>query len=131
MCCLCVYMFFNVLLHQQQTTLLFCPIINLGFSLHNDSKSWSTCASTASRPLYMVPHSLRFRNGMAVASKQQKIPRYFWYVWKIYEHLLTDVSLGFAAGVMVAASFWSLLAPAIEISEASMGSWAFLPVAVG
>ena len=29
---------------------------------------------------------------------------------------------GFAAGVMVAASFWSLLAPALESSEA-MGPW--------
>ncbi len=28
-----------------------------------------------------------------------------------------DGMLGFAAGVMVAASFWSLLAPAIEMSE--------------
>uniref|UniRef100_A0A1I7XNK5 Zinc transporter ZIP11 n=1 Tax=Heterorhabditis bacteriophora TaxID=37862 RepID=A0A1I7XNK5_HETBA len=43
----------------------------------------------------------------------------------------TDVSLGFAAGVMTAASFWSLLAPAIEISEHTMGSLAFLPVAIG
>ncbi|KAK5982507.1 Zinc transporter ZIP11 [Trichostrongylus colubriformis] len=41
------------------------------------------------------------------------------------------LSLGFAAGVMTAASFWSLLAPAIEISEKTMGSLAFLPVAVG
>ncbi|MGC9308684.1 MAG: ZIP family metal transporter [Thermoplasmatota archaeon] len=30
---------------------------------------------------------------------------------------LLDIMLGFAAGVMVAASFWSLLAPAIELSE--------------
>lgn len=37
---------------------------------------------------------------------------------------------GFAAGVMVAASFWSLLAPAIEESE-SMGKFAFVPAAVG
>ncbi|MBQ4466073.1 MAG: ZIP family metal transporter, partial [Oscillospiraceae bacterium] len=37
---------------------------------------------------------------------------------------------GFAAGVMVAASFWSLLDPAIE-SSASMGNLAFLPAAVG
>ncbi|VDM38018.1 unnamed protein product [Toxocara canis] len=44
---------------------------------------------------------------------------------------LLDVSLGFAAGVMTAASFWSLLAPAIEISETNMGSLAFIPVAVG
>uniref|UniRef100_A0A7E4VUU6 Zinc transporter ZIP11 n=1 Tax=Panagrellus redivivus TaxID=6233 RepID=A0A7E4VUU6_PANRE len=42
-----------------------------------------------------------------------------------------DVSLGFAAGVMTAASFWSLLAPAIEISEAKFEKWAFLPVAIG
>lgn len=28
-----------------------------------------------------------------------------------------DTSLGFAAGVMIAASFWSLLAPAIELSR--------------
>lgn len=28
-----------------------------------------------------------------------------------------DITLGFGAGVMIAASFWSLLAPAIEISE--------------
>src|SRR4030043_1656574 len=30
---------------------------------------------------------------------------------------ILDTMLGFAAGVMVAASFWSLLAPAIEMSE--------------
>ncbi|MDO4806515.1 MAG: ZIP family metal transporter [Coriobacteriales bacterium] len=37
---------------------------------------------------------------------------------------------GFAAGVMVAASFWSLLAPALESSE-HMGRLAFVPAAVG
>ena len=37
---------------------------------------------------------------------------------------------GFAAGVMVAASIWSLLIPAIEQSD-SMGRWAFLPAAIG
>lgn len=37
---------------------------------------------------------------------------------------------GFAAGVMVAASFWSLLVPAIEQSS-SMGKFAFIPAAVG
>ena len=31
-----------------------------------------------------------------------------------------DIMLGFAAGVMIAASFWSLLNPAIEMSG---GSW--------
>ena len=37
---------------------------------------------------------------------------------------------GFAAGVMVAASFWSLLQPALE-SSAHMGSLSFVPAAVG
>ncbi len=37
---------------------------------------------------------------------------------------------GFAAGVMVAASVWSLLIPAIEQSF-EMGNWSFLPATVG
>ena len=37
---------------------------------------------------------------------------------------------GFAAGVMVAASFWSLLQPALDES-AGMGKLAFLPAAIG
>lgn len=41
-----------------------------------------------------------------------------------------DGMLGFAAGVMIAASFWSLLAPAIEMSEGGpLPSW--VPAAVG
>lgn len=38
--------------------------------------------------------------------------------------------LGFASGVMVAASVWSLLIPAMEMSE-DMGQLAFVPAAVG
>lgn len=38
--------------------------------------------------------------------------------------------LGFAGGVMVAASVWSLLLPAIDMSE-SYGDWSFIPAAVG
>ena len=37
---------------------------------------------------------------------------------------------GFAAGVMVAASVWSLLIPALEQSE-SMGKLSFIPAVVG
>ncbi|MBR5618500.1 MAG: ZIP family metal transporter, partial [Clostridia bacterium] len=37
---------------------------------------------------------------------------------------------GFAAGVMVAASIWSLIVPAIDQS-AAMGRWAFLPAFAG
>ena len=46
-------------------------------------------------------------------------------------NLLVQRSLtGFAAGVMVAASVWSLLIPAMEQAEA-MGQWAFVPAAAG
>eukprot|EP00055_Hartaetosiga_balthica_P012923 m.64319 g.64319 ORF g.64319 m.64319 type:complete len:292 (-) comp8110_c0_seq1:360-1235(-) len=43
-----------------------------------------------------------------------------------------DGSLGFAGGVMVAASFWSLIAPSIEIAEGNgFGSLSFIPSAIG
>ena len=37
---------------------------------------------------------------------------------------------GFAAGVMVAASIWSLLLPAME-QAADMGRWSFVPAVAG
>ena len=43
---------------------------------------------------------------------------------------LQKTLLGFASGVMVAASVWSLLIPAMEMEE-SKGAWAVLPAAVG
>ena len=43
---------------------------------------------------------------------------------------LQRILTGFAAGVMVAASFWSLLQPALEGSE-HMGKLSFVPAAVG
>jgi len=43
---------------------------------------------------------------------------------------LLDGMLGFSGGVMIAASYWSLLAPAIEIAE-NMGGFAWLPAAGG
>ena len=44
---------------------------------------------------------------------------------------LLDGSLGFAAGVMIAASFWSLLAPSIEKAEQLGYEWTWFPAAVG
>jgi zinc transporter, ZIP family len=38
--------------------------------------------------------------------------------------------LGFASGVMIAASFWSLLAPAIDMAE-EMGGFGWMEAAVG
>ena len=46
-------------------------------------------------------------------------------------HRIVHLSLlGFAAGVMTAASVWSLLIPAMEQSGA-MGKWSFLPAFIG
>ena len=42
-----------------------------------------------------------------------------------------NLMLGFASGVMIAASFWSLLQPAIERAEASEGIPAYLVATVG
>jgi zinc transporter, ZIP family len=41
-----------------------------------------------------------------------------------------DTALGFTAGVMIAASFWSLLAPAIALTE-EMGGISWLPALIG
>ncbi len=39
------------------------------------------------------------------------------FFFKTFNQRFLDSMLGFAAGVMIAASFWSLLAPAIELAE--------------
>lgn len=44
---------------------------------------------------------------------------------------LLDSMLGFAAGVMIAASFWSLLAPSIELAEESSSLPAWFPAVAG
>ena len=52
------------------------------------------------------------------------------FVRKELNRNLQKALLGFAAGVMVASSVWSLLIPAIELSE-DMGRLAFLPAIGG
>ncbi len=46
-------------------------------------------------------------------------------------HKLNAFFLGLASGVMIAASVWSLLLPAIAQSKAVFHAWAFLPAAIG
>ncbi|MFN2130688.1 MAG: ZIP family metal transporter [Anaerolineae bacterium] len=52
------------------------------------------------------------------------------FFFKNIRRSVLDGMLGFAAGVMVAASYWSLLAPAIEMAERA-GGIAWVPAAVG
>ncbi|MFC3931904.1 ZIP family metal transporter [Streptococcus dentapri] len=54
------------------------------------------------------------------------------FFFKNISRKLLDIMMGFAAGVMIAASFWSLLAPSISYAkEASYGNWSWIPAAVG
>ncbi|MBN2533251.1 MAG: ZIP family metal transporter [Spirochaetales bacterium] len=52
------------------------------------------------------------------------------FFFKTISRKILDGMLGFAGGVMIAASFWSLLAPAIDLSR-DMGIIPWLPAVVG
>ncbi|MBE0503014.1 MAG: ZIP family metal transporter [Desulfuromonadales bacterium] len=52
------------------------------------------------------------------------------FFFRTVNRKLLDGMLGFAAGVMIAASYWSLLAPAIAMTEAA-GGIPWLPPAIG
>lgn len=54
----------------------------------------------------------------------------FVFFFKNMNRVLLDGMLGFTGGVMIAASYWSLLAPAIEMSTGE-GFMKIVPVAVG
>lgn len=53
------------------------------------------------------------------------------FFFKAINKKVLDGMLGFAAGVMIAASFWSLLAPAIEMTEQSSSIPSFIPALIG
>ena len=52
------------------------------------------------------------------------------FFFKTINKKVLDGMLGFAAGVMIAASFWSLLAPSIDLSE-EMGLIPWIPAVIG
>ncbi len=52
------------------------------------------------------------------------------FFFKTINRKVLDLMLGFAAGVMIAASFWSLLAPAIEMAAESGGP-PYVPAVIG
>ncbi|MCL7454417.1 MAG: ZIP family metal transporter [Anaerolineae bacterium] len=53
------------------------------------------------------------------------------FFFKQVNRTVLDGMLGFAAGVMIAASYWSLLAPAIELAEQTSSMPAWVPATVG
>ncbi len=52
------------------------------------------------------------------------------FMTKKMNTLIQKLLLGFASGVMVAASVWSLLIPSLDLS-ASLGKFAFIPAVIG
>jgi len=52
------------------------------------------------------------------------------FFFRTINRKVLDGMLGFAAGVMIAASFWSLLAPGIELAE-KMGITPWIPAVIG
>lgn len=55
----------------------------------------------------------------------------FVFFFKSMRRSIYDAMLGFTGGVMIAASFWSLLAPSIMYSEKLYPGYAWMPAAVG
>lgn len=53
------------------------------------------------------------------------------YLKKEFSRKTLDILLGFAAGVMIAASFFSLLLPGLELAKPVWGAWSFLPPTCG
>jgi ZIP family zinc transporter len=51
------------------------------------------------------------------------------FVFKEIKPKILNMMLGFASGIMIAASFWSLLLPALELTEGTKHAW--FPVVVG
>lgn len=75
------------------------------------------------------PMQTNFLNGLSPLHQALIATGFTWFVtalgaglvffFKSINRKILDSMLGFAAGVMIAASFWSLLAPAIQMSEES------------
>ncbi|MDX5321507.1 MAG: ZIP family metal transporter, partial [Bacteroidota bacterium] len=56
----------------------------------------------------------------------------FVFLFKEVTRKWLDFMLGFTGGVMIAASFWSLLSPSLEMAEKDFGpAWAWIPAAIG
>ncbi|OOF59563.1 ZIP family metal transporter [Rodentibacter myodis] len=55
----------------------------------------------------------------------------FVFFFKQANQKLLDSMMGFAAGVMIAASFWSLLEPSFKFAKQSSTEWYWLPTLIG
>ena len=54
-----------------------------------------------------------------------------WFFKRDISEKVNTLFLGFASGIMVAASVWSLLIPSIEGAEETYGALGFLPAVIG
>ncbi|MCR4421383.1 MAG: ZIP family metal transporter [Spirochaetales bacterium] len=75
-------------------------------------------------PIFLTFLATLFTYGMTAAGAAVV------FLFKTYSKKTLDGMLGFAAGVMIAASFWSLLQPSIELSR-ELGKNPIVPAAIG
>lgn len=53
------------------------------------------------------------------------------FLQRAFSQRFLDIMLGLAAGIMLAASVWSLILPALELAQEKWAFWRFVPVSVG
>lgn len=82
-------------------------------------------------PLMQAVLGTLFGWGMTAAGALLVVPLEYAAASKEQQRLFLDTSLGASAGIMIAASFWSLLAPAIEEGEELWPGKAWIIAAVG
>ena len=99
--------------------------------LSSTSMSREQCSISGRKKSKNIPHNDDTHHRTAYPIARSMLGSAFVFMMKgKLSAKLQKTLLGFASGVMVAASVWSLLIPAIEL-EATSGAWAVLPAAVG
>lgn len=76
-------------------------------------------------PVLLALYATLFTWGVTAAGAALVFP------FKAINRRVLNLMLGFAAGVMIAASFWSLLSPAIELEEEKNPGFGWVPAVVG
>ncbi len=87
----------------------------------NEMKTWFL----AQDPIFQAFLATTFTWGLTAFGAS------FVFFFKTMSRRLLDGMLGFTGGVMIAASYWSLLAPAIDLAENDMPGLGWMPPAIG
>ena len=92
-------------------------------------------------PVYTIPMFMTWFSQQSPILQALLATGFTWFVtalgasavffFKSIDRRILNGMLGFASGVMIAASFWSLLAPAIQLAEESGEIPSWIPATVG